>query len=46
MLLFFFGDALQLHYYALFDGFQAFKTDALDDPLELGEKKKNHTKQD
>ena len=36
----FFWDAPQLHRYSTLDGLHSFKTVPLDDPLELGEKKK------
>ena len=42
----FFWDAPRLHRYSPIDGLQAFKTGSLDDPHELGEKKKSHAEQD
>ena len=42
----FFWDAPQLHCYGPLDGLHTIKMGPLDDPLQLGEQKKNHAKQD
>lgn len=41
----FFWNVLQLCHYSTLDGHHIFKGGLLDDPLELGEKKKSHVEQ-